>query len=221
MESTIYRNEMQKLLVKKITLEEARKISRDLWRNDRVRQLVKELGEPLDEYVRLFVGITGQTAINENQFVEFVDNCVALRKEIEHDQSLIKSYQELESVDRATPMLAIAEVAKLILIALASGAVSGLSNTLIKRFLSRRKKERAEILVQMLLSSPILSVLSKYDSGLSIREIAEETGMAEADIGYFLAKYEDRRWVSKERKGKFGRQIWRIRKRNVIQDFKP
>lgn len=220
MESTVFRNETEKLYVKEITPEEAKEISRLLWRSDRVKQLVKELGdEPLDEYVKAFVGISGQTDVKVDQFVEFLDNIVALRKEIKEDQPLIEEYQELDPVHRALPLLAVAEIAKLIVLAIATGAAKSLGNSLIWKFLSRRKKKRPEVLVRMLLSSPIPSVLSKYDWGLSIKEIAEETRIAEKDVEALLAKYKERGWVSKEVVGE--KEVWRIRERDVIRDFEP
>lgn len=218
MESTTYRSEKNRLLVTDLPLEEASKIAGDLWSNDRVRQIAKELSAPLDEYVRVFVGITGQAAVNKDQFVELIGNAIALRKELERDQPLIKSYQELERVHHATPILAIEEITRLILMAVISGAASGIGKTLVEQFLSRQKEKRADVLVQLLMSSPIPSLLAEYESGLSIKEIAEEAGMTEADVGYFLAKYEERGWVSKKRKGL--REVWRFRKRKIIGDFK-
>ncbi len=110
MDSKTYKSEKENLLIKEITREEAREISRKLWGSDRVKQLMKELREPLDEYVRVYVGLTGQTEINEDQFIEFITEIATLRKEIEEDQSLIEYYKEIEPVERATPLLAVAEL---------------------------------------------------------------------------------------------------------------
>lgn len=219
MESTTYRSEKNRLLMKEITPEEAIKIAEDLWRDDRVRQVAERLNEPLDEYVRIFVGITGQTAVDHNQFIAFADSVLSLRRHVERDQLLTENYLKLEPVDRATPILAVEEIVRLILMAVTSGMVSGIAGTLVKQFLSRGKKERIDVLLQMLLSSPIPALLSKHELGLSVKEIAEEAQIAEADIGYFLAKYEERGWVSKERRDK--KEIWIIKNSSIIQDFEP
>lgn len=216
MDSKTYQSEKENLLIKEITIEEAREISRKLWGSDRVKQLIKELREPLDEYVRVYVGLTGQTEINEDQFVEFITEIATLRKEIEEDQSLIEYYKEIEPVERATPLLAVAELGRVMVMSLVSGLASSLGGTLVNKFL-KRKKERKDVLIRMSLSSPVLSVLSNATTGLTIPELAEKAHMSEGDVGYFLAKYEDQKWVTKERIDK--REIWIFNKDKMIEDF--
>jgi len=224
MESSIYRDEVKKLLLKKVAPEEIRNISGNLFNIDRIKQLFIELcessgeGIALSEYVRVFVGITGQTNVDENQFFEFLNCILSLQKEIKNNQSLIDYYRKQDTEDRALPIPAIVEIAQLILIALATGVAQSLGNILVRKLLSRIKKsKKSDIFLQMLSSSPILSRLSEHASGLSLEQIAGQIKMAVLDIEVILERYENKKWVIKEIKN--NNEIWKLHKDNVKRDF--
>ncbi len=224
MESSIYRDEAKKLLLKKVTPEEIRNISGNLFNINRIRQLHIELCESsgvsiaLNGYVRVFIGITGQTNVDENQFFEFLNCILSLQKEIKDNQSLIDYYRKQETVDHAIPIPAIVEIAQLILIALATGVAQSLGNILVRKLLSRIKKnKKSDIFLQMVSSNPVLSSLSKNTSGLSLDQIVKKTKMAELDIKIIIEQYEKKKWVTKVIKNEI--EIWKLDKEKIKQDF--
>ncbi len=217
MYSQTYESEREKLIRKKIPREKVRQISSELWKNNTVSNLIKESGDPLDEYVQIYLGILGEEHYTEERFIRFFKSLMSLRREIKNESSLIKTYKDMDPQERATPLHAIAEITWLVSIAILTGAVTTIVDILIKKVLEGRKNRKTDSLVRLILSSPILSILSSHENGLSTEEICEEANIKKEEATYFLLNYKSRGWIVSASKEK--QTVWKLNLDNIIKDF--
>jgi hypothetical protein len=217
MHSNTYETEKEKLIRKKVPLERVRQISAELWKNNTVNNLIKESGDPLDEYVQIFLGILGEEHYTEEKFLRFFTSLMSLRQEIKDDSSLIKTYIDMDPEERATPLQALAEIMWMVSIAVLSGAATTVGDVLIKKVLEGRKERKTDSLVRLILSSPILSILSSYENGLSIEEICEKANINKEEATYFMLNFKSRGWIVSESKEK--QTFWKLNLNKIIKDF--
>ena len=189
MHSNTYETEKEKLIRKKVPLKKVSQISEALWKNKTVNNLIKESGDPLDEYVKIFLGILGEEHYTEERFLRFFTSLMILRQEIKDDSSLIKTYNDMDPEEQATPLQALAEIMWMISIAVLSGGATTIGNVLIKKVLEGRKERKTDSLVRLILSSPILSILSSYEKGLSIEDICKQANITKEEATYFLLNF--------------------------------
>lgn len=217
MHSNTYETEKEKLIRKKVSLEKVRQISAELWKNKTVNNLIKESGDPLDEYVQIFLGILGEEHYNEERFLRFFTSLMSLRQEIKDDSYLIKTYKDMEPEEQATPFQALAEIIWMVSFAVLSGAATTIGDVLIRKVLEGRKERKTDSLVRLILSSPILSILSSYENGLSIAEICEKANIKKEEATYFLMNFKIRGWIVSEWKEK--QTLWKLNLNKIIKDF--
>lgn len=217
MYSNTYETEKEKLIRKKIPLEKVRQISAELWKNNTVSNLIKESGDPLDEYVQIFLGILGEEQYTEERFLRFFTSLMSLRQEIKDDSSLIKTYKDMDPEEQAAPLQALAEIMWMVSIAVLSGAATTIGDILIKKVLEGQKERKTDSLIRLILSSPILSILSSYEKGLSIEEIYEKANIKKEEATYFLLNFKSRGWIVSESKEK--QALWKLNLNKIIKDF--
>ena len=194
-----------------------RQISAELWKNNTINNLIKESCDPLDEYVHIFLAILGEEHYTEERFLCFFTSLMSLRQEIKKDSSLINTYKDMDPDERATPLHALAEIMYIISIAVLSGAATTIGNILIKKVLEGRKGRKTDSLVRLILSSPILSILSSYEKGLSTKEICEKANIKKEEATYFLLNFKSRGWAISESKEK--QTFWKLNLNKIIEDF--
>jgi hypothetical protein len=215
--SITYEKEKGKLIRHKISIENVRQICAELWKNGTVRTLIKKSGDPLDEYVQIFLGIYGEQYLTQERFLRFFTSLMSFRQEIKDYSALIKSYEDMNPEDLAAPLQAITEIVGMVAIAVLSGASTTIVDILIKKFLEGRKDKKTDSLVRLILSSPIPSLLLSSDKGLSTEEICEKANMEKEEATYFLMNFKSRGWIISESKEK--QSLWKLNLDKIIKDF--
>ena|GEM_PF-5929597 len=214
MESVTYLNERDIALVRNISDKEASADAAIWYQDDRVRRLVSEIGIPLSEGVRLYVGVNCRKPVDADHLAAFLESLGFLKSAVDKDRKLCAAYQAHLPEDRATPPDIAIEIAGIILIALTTGAATRIGTYLADLLVGKMQtKKAATALMDMLLSSPIPSLLAGENSGLTADEIASKTRLRPEEVLCFLHRYEERGWIKREQTS--AEDIWMLHRDNI------
>ncbi|MFX0211674.1 MAG: MarR family transcriptional regulator [Candidatus Hodarchaeota archaeon] len=219
MDSITYLNERDMALVRKISDNEASDYAAALYQDKQVKQLVNSLRVPLSEMVRLYVGVNCRRPSDINHFVNFLKSLCFLKSEVEKEDMLCAFYQGNVKVNQGTPVQVAIEVSSIILLAIATGAATEIGKELVKIFLSkwRTNKRSKALLLDMLLGSPIPSLLAQESSGLTVDELYAKTCLSKGEVCKLLKRYEERGWLEREKTS--GKEIWLLQRNNIDRFF--
>ncbi len=211
MESSVFRNELEKLKYKNVTVPVILSIAEKAYSNTEIQNLIPHFEKSLDEYVRIFIECNPVVEVNNSSISDFLLANQLIKKAISEDTEVIELYQKNIIERGALPFPILDEMALIVATAFLTGTFTEIAKFIINKLVEKKDKpiEQLRKALDLLLSNSILAALEEHGKGMTIKEISEETKMEPKDVGYFLAKYEDQGWAIKKTQDR--KEIWEIK----------
>jgi len=220
MESSVFRRELKVLEFKNIPVSVTSSKAREAYNDLEIKNLIPYFDKSLDEYVHILLR-SPVVQVNNSSIYEFLLINKIIKEAISEDKEIIRLYEESIEERGAVQFPILDEISLIIVTAFLTGFFTELAKTIIGKIFKTNQRSKVELrkALDLMLSNSILELLERHVGGMTVKMISEAIKIDPENAGYFISKYEDRGWVSKEIRDR--KEIWVIKKKraDIIESF--